>query len=150
RSSRRRPFDLMFDDPEMAASIKLYMPWQPLDYAIEAIKADLIELLHHPRHGFFIAGRLDFRDGLSPSGRERKGSTGAQWLVEAVRGAQDGMESRHRMRLRKLVESDIDSSAECLHIDLHPMEWTWGDGTTEFRQPILALGAWSVYKPSSS
>lgn len=141
-SSRRRPFDLVFDEPEMAASLKLYLPWKSAGQATQEIQRDLIELRDHPHHGFLIAGRLDFKDGLTSHGRERRVNIGPDWLTEAVRDARTGM------KLKSLVESELDASAQCLQIELHPIEWTWPDGTVNYRQTILALGAWSVYKPS--
>ena len=142
--SKRRPFDLIFDDPDMGASLKLYMPWQSMGEAIKDIQRDLFELRDHPHHGFLVAGRLDYEDGLTAQRRKRKGATGDVWLVEAVRTAQDGM------KLRSLVESALDPSAECLHIELPPMAWTWPDGKEGYREPFLAFGAWSVYKSSAS
>lgn len=143
-ASRRRPFDLVFDAPDMAASLKLYMPWQSIREATKDIRRDLVELRDHPHHGFLVAGRLDYQDGLTAHGRDRRGATGDAWLVEAVRTAQDGM------KLKSLVESALDPAAECLHIELPPMAWTWPDGKEGYREPFLAFGAWSVYKPSAS
>jgi hypothetical protein len=143
-TSRRRPFDLVFDEAQMVASLKLYMPWQSVGEATKDIRRDLIELRDHPHHGFLIAGRLDFRDGLTSQGRERRVKIGNDWLTDAVRSARDGL------KLKSLVASDLDDSAQSLQIDLHPMEWTWPDGREVYRHALLSLGAWSVYKPSSS
>ena len=155
--SQRRPFDLVFDAPDMAASLKLYLPWKTGLEAAKDIRRDLLELRDHPHQGFLIAGRLDYEDGLTGHGRKRKEPTGDAWLVKAVSAAQSGVwlpESVRAtdggMRLRSLVQSAQDESAKCLHIELPPMAWTWPDGKSGYREPFLAFGAWSVYKPSVS
>lgn len=140
--SMKHPLDLVFEDPEMVASLELFLPSTPIEDASDAIWRDLLELLRHPHDGFLIAGQLDFADGLSPDRREREGPTGAKWLTEAVRRGRDGI------MLESLVASGPYLPAECLQIDLHPMEWTWPDGREVYRHAILTLGAWSVYKPS--
>jgi len=139
-SSTPPPFHLMFDEPEMAACLRLFLPWQSVEAATATLQQDVIALGAHPHHGFIIAGRLDLRDGLSAPGQTPR--SGAKWLTEAVRGARGGL------KLKSLAESDLDASAQCLQIDLHPMEWSWPDGTDGYRQPILHLGAWSVLKPA--
>ena len=40
--SRRRPFDLVFDAPDMAASLKLYMPWQSINEATKDMIGDVV------------------------------------------------------------------------------------------------------------
>jgi hypothetical protein len=139
-ASKRRPFDLVFDEPMMAACLKLYLPWKSASEAVQEIRADLIELRDHPAQGFLIAGRLDFKDGKTDTGGARRTAVGGSWLVEAVRGAQEGM------RLKPLVTSSKDATAEHLHIDLPPLPWRWPDGTQSYREPYLALGGWSVWR----
>ena len=140
--SMTHPLDLVFEDPEMVASLELFLPSKPIQDASDAIWRHLLELLRHPHDGFLIAGQLDFTDGLSSDRREREGPTGAKWLTEAVRRGRDGI------MLESLVASGPYLPAECLQIDLHPIEWTWPDYSATYRQPILTLGAWSVLKPS--
>ncbi|MCB1635850.1 MAG: hypothetical protein KDI37_01480 [Xanthomonadales bacterium] len=146
-ASKRRPFDLVFEDPEMVGCLKIYMPWKTLTEAIRDVRKDLIELREHPNHGFLIAGRLDFDDTKTTQGRERKRSGGGDWLKDVVRGAQDGM------RLKSLASSSSDSDAEFIHMEIPPMRWDWPDGaggwTEGYREPFLALGGWSVWRPTT-
>lgn len=136
-SSRRRPFDLEFDQPHMAASIKLYLPWKSRSEAIKEVRADLIELRDHPHHGFFIAGRLDFADEPTSDRRRSRGPKGGDWLVEVVREAQTDM------RLRPLARQAEGSNPDYLYIELPPL--LWPEEPERYRVPFLALGGWSVW-----
>jgi len=135
--SRRRPFDLVFDNPDMAASLKLYLPWKGTNEGVADVQRDLVELREHPHHGFLIAGRLDFHDGMTRGGGQRRVTTGGDWLVDVVRQAQ------HRMRLKPLVNPADSGSGEVRLIDLPPV---WNDQTGSYREPFLAVGGWSVWK----
>ncbi len=136
RHHKRRPFDLFFETPGMGAALKLYLPWKSVGPAAREVRRDLVDLREHPEHGFLIAGRLDFEDGLTDRGNPRRTPQGGEWLLDVVRGAQEDM------RLKPLVPNGL----EWLKIELPPMRWWWPDETKGFREPYLALGGWSVWR----
>ena len=61
---KRRPFDLWFNDPEMGAAVKFYLPWKAVSPAVREVRADLQAVAQDDLPGFFILGQIDWRDGF--------------------------------------------------------------------------------------
>jgi hypothetical protein len=124
--------------------VKAYLPWESVASAARGVATDLKSLSADKRFGFFLMGKLDYRDKKGPRGLKEQKYSGQEWCTEVMKQAgQD-------LRRRSLVPSATgNSELDYLTFWLPPLTH-WEENDRPPRTPTFTIGAWHVFNGFNS